>query len=97
MSTLAKARSNSRLRLRGCVNAELQPLSPKYTSLRKRLWAKSNSVHTCEESFGEPENIMKKEKTSKTQQQADDEMRSEYDFRDGCVANTVKPIGAGIR
>ena len=54
-------------------------------------------MHTCEESFGEPENIMKKEKTSKTQQQADDEMRSEYDFRDGCVANTVKPIGAGIR
>jgi hypothetical protein len=40
---------------------------------------------------------MKKEKTSKAKQQADDEMHSEYDFRGGCVANTVKPIGMGIR
>ena len=40
---------------------------------------------------------MKKEKTSKARQQADDEMRPEYDFRGGGVVNTIKPIGGGIR
>jgi hypothetical protein len=47
-------------------------------------------------SAGRSGKYMKKEKTSKAPEQADDEMLPEYDFRGGVRGKHYKPIAAGI-